>query len=605
MTSIIILSYNTQELLELCLDSIRLNTKAASYELIVVDNASSDGSVEYLQQQGDIKVIYNSENMGFPKACNQGLEIATGDDLLLLNSDTIVTPRWLEQLTYCLYAREKHGAVSCVTNSCSNWQQINVPYRLMDIDGLFEFADKFNHIDEAKWERRLKLVGFCFLIKREVYEKLGGLDERFTPGNFEDDDYSLRVWQAGYECILARDTFIHHFGSASFKKKEKIEAKSAEKYNNLLLTNQRKFLDKWQISERYVTRDSAVIYLGEKLLPQSKVLLLDCHAGTSLFYLESLHRELQLYGITVNKNEYEVIKNSGLVIRHCRDLGVQLWDAMPKNLDAIFISDDISLDRGAIYRFLQHIRIGGMLGYRDISAGLERIACVVRKEVKTELDENKICFISAVHKPDVYDKICLPSIQRLKVPSGMAVETLVIQDAASMTEAYQTGMEASNAKYKIYVHQDAEILDENFLLTLVHEFKKHPECGIAGVVGSANLPPNAVWWDGKMLGSVYDDHAQPGTMQKYVYEHSNTKSLEAVALDGLILMTQYDMAWRTDIFTDWHFYDISQVQEFRQQGYSAMVLPAKEPLIRHYCGMKAGWQDMYVRNRDKFVREYM
>ena len=117
-TSIIILSCNTLELLQLCISSIYEYTEAGTYEIIVVDNASEDGSAEWLKEQKNLRCIYNGENLGFPKGCNQGLEIATGTELLLLNSDTVVTKNWLKNLRCALYSSPKVGAVSCVANCC-------------------------------------------------------------------------------------------------------------------------------------------------------------------------------------------------------------------------------------------------------------------------------------------------------------------------------------------------------------------------------------------------------------------------------------------------------------------------------------------------------
>ena len=215
-TSIIILSYNTLEMLQLCIESIREHTEVGSYEIIVVENASKDGSAEWLKEQEDLRCIYNEENQGFPKGCNQGLEIAEGTELLLLNSDTIVTKNWLENLCRALYSDPAVGAVSCVTNCCSNNQQIEAPYE--NIAEMQAFAADYNKSNPARWEKKTTLVGFCFLFKRDVFDKVGFLDEQFSPGNFEDDDYSLRILQQGWDLLLCRDTFIHHFGHASFLK---------------------------------------------------------------------------------------------------------------------------------------------------------------------------------------------------------------------------------------------------------------------------------------------------------------------------------------------------------------------------------------------------
>ena len=250
-TSIIILSYNTLEMLQLCIESIREHTDEGTYEIIVVENASKDGSAGWLMEQEDLHCIYNEENQGFPKGCNQGLEIAEGTELLLLNSDTIVTQNWLENLCCALYSAPEVGAVSCVTNCCSNNQQIETSYRSME--EMQAFAANHNKSKPDSWEKKTTLVGFCFLFKREVFDKVGLLDEQFSPGNFEDDDYSLRILQQGWDLLLCRDTFIHHFGHASFLKgygnqeaEEKVRRSKA-----LLERNGALFMEKWHVPPTY------------------------------------------------------------------------------------------------------------------------------------------------------------------------------------------------------------------------------------------------------------------------------------------------------------------------------------------------------------------
>ena len=250
-TSIIILSYNTLELMQLCIQSIHAHTEAGTYEIIVVENASTDGSAEWLKAQEDLVYIYNDENRGFPGGCNQGLTAATGRDLLLLNSDTVVTKDWLKNLRLALYSNARVGAVSCVTNYCSNSQQIEVPYeRLEDMQA---FAARHNASNPALWRKRATLVGFCYLFKREVFDKVGFLDERFSPGNFEDDDYSLRILQAGYDLLICQDTFIHHFGHGSFLKggTEQEMLEKLKRAEALVERNQALFQEKWRVPEMY------------------------------------------------------------------------------------------------------------------------------------------------------------------------------------------------------------------------------------------------------------------------------------------------------------------------------------------------------------------
>jgi GT2 family glycosyltransferase/tetratricopeptide (TPR) repeat protein len=255
LTSIVILSYNQLKYTKLCVDSIRQFTAKGSYEIIVVDNHSTDGAAEWLQAQADIKLILNEENKGFPTGCNQGIAKALGEEILLLNNDTIVTPNWLENMKAALYSNQYVGAVGCITNSCSNFQRIDTDYK--DIDGLLKFAAPINISDSSKWEKRAKLIGFCLLLKRTCVDELGGLDEIFSPGNFEDDDYSYRLGTAGYALLLCRDAFIHHFGSASFQK----DSERQKKYAQLLKTNEQKFTAKWRYTpQQMLVKFSADCY---------------------------------------------------------------------------------------------------------------------------------------------------------------------------------------------------------------------------------------------------------------------------------------------------------------------------------------------------------
>ncbi|TYZ28984.1 glycosyltransferase family 2 protein [Selenomonas caprae] len=299
-TSIIILSYNTLSYTQFCIESIRAYTRKNSYEIIVVDNASTDGSLEWLKEQHEIKLIANPENVGFPAGCNQGMKAAApGNDLLLLNSDTIVTPHWLDNLQQALYSGKDIGAVSCVTNNCSNGQSIAVDYQT--VEELQQFATGYNHSDAQKWYSWPTLVGFCFLLKRVVYDKIGGMDERYSPGNYEDDDYSYTIRQAGYRLLLCADTFIHHFGSASFKQALDSEQAKArkERFARILEENEAKFMQKWQVSP-----DHKVFHgITDVLQPEDAgkhVLLVRCSVGLDLCNLKRKYPQLHLSGVVLN-----------------------------------------------------------------------------------------------------------------------------------------------------------------------------------------------------------------------------------------------------------------------------------------------------------------
>lgn len=218
------------------------------------------------------------------------------------------------------------------------------------------------------------------------------------------------------------------------------------------------------------------------------------------------------------------------------------------------------------------------------------------------LNDKKICFITAVNRPETYNR-SLRSWRKLRVPKGMTVESCVIQQASSLASAYQSAMTSSDAKYKIYIHQDVEIVDRTFLQMMVREFQAHPKLGLAGVVGSSFLPSNACWWEGHMLGAICDD--TNGEMLPYLYHRSTKHYLDAEALDGLLLATQYDLPWREDLFDGWHFYDLSQCAEFHRGGYDVGVLPQREATCVHRCGNVLQTMDGFEEARQTFIKEYM
>lgn len=341
-TSIIILSYNTLEYTKLCIESIRKYTKSLMYEIIVVDNASVDGSVDWLKAQRDLICIFNDENQGFPKGCNQGIAVSSGSEILLLNSDTVVSKYWLENLIIALYSSEKTGAVGCVTNSCSNFQAIEVSYK--SLSEMYSFAEQYNKSNPKSWEKRLKLVGFCFLIKRSVVEKIGGLDERFSPGNYEDDDYSLRIIEAGYELVLCKDTFIHHFGSTSFKQSfGEVELKEKQKkYNQILIANSEKFKEKWGFSGGYEQshhKDLIELLVSSNETYES-ILVIGCGCGADLLALKKLYPNAHIQGISTDESTTAIAQQI-TDVEFCEDIETGLFDVLRGKYNLVILGECI------------------------------------------------------------------------------------------------------------------------------------------------------------------------------------------------------------------------------------------------------------------------
>ncbi|GIP47421.1 hypothetical protein J53TS2_10120 [Paenibacillus sp. J53TS2] len=305
-TSIVIATYNKLEYTQECIKSIRSYTEFGSYEIIVVDNHSTDGSVEWLKQQEDILLIINHDNLGFPKACNQGIEASTGDNVLLLNNDTIVTNDWLMNMVTALYSAPDIGAVSTVTNNCSNHQSIRVDYETLEEMQLF--AEDYNVSDSSKWEERARLIGYNLLIKKKVLLEVGLLDELFTPGNYEDDDLCIRIRLAGYRLLLCKDTFIHHFGSMSFKT-------DIDAYRELLNRNQAKFASKWGFApEVLAALDYNIIeLLTARKEEEVRILEVGCGCGTNFIEIKNRFSNAKLFGLENNPNAAQVAATHAII----------------------------------------------------------------------------------------------------------------------------------------------------------------------------------------------------------------------------------------------------------------------------------------------------
>jgi GT2 family glycosyltransferase len=237
--SIIVVSYNNLEYLKLCLQSIFEYSNYPNDEVIVVDNGSKDGSAEYLremEERGKIKAILNPLNLGFAKANNQGIQISSGEYVILLNDDTVVTQNWISRLLRHLNSPGV-GMVGPVTNEIGNEAKIQTGYS--SLDEMRKWAMEHTRKNRNKYFEIKMLALFCVAFKKSLLDEIGVLDERFEIGMFEDDDFSLRLKEAGYKTICAEDVFIHHFGKVSFKKME------GEEYQKLFDKNRELFEIKW------------------------------------------------------------------------------------------------------------------------------------------------------------------------------------------------------------------------------------------------------------------------------------------------------------------------------------------------------------------------
>ncbi|HET6171004.1 MAG TPA: glycosyltransferase [Gaiellales bacterium] len=242
LTSIIVLALDCAELTRACLDSIATHTDER-YEIVLVDNGSgpqaADLFAQWARERDDLRVVRNAVNVGFAAGNNQGLALTRGGAVVLLNNDTVVTDGWLGRMRAVLDREPAVGIVGPTTNRISGPQQVgDAVYDTPEELAAYAAGRAAAHAGQTS--EALRVVGFCMLVRRAVVDRLGGLDERFGVGNFEDDDFSLRAAAHGFAARIALDAFVHHVGSQTF-------AGAGIDHHQAMLRNWTLFKEKWSI----------------------------------------------------------------------------------------------------------------------------------------------------------------------------------------------------------------------------------------------------------------------------------------------------------------------------------------------------------------------
>lgn len=215
------------------------------------------------------------------------------------------------------------------------------------------------------------------------------------------------------------------------------------------------------------------------------------------------------------------------------------------------------------------------------------------------MDENKIAFIMCVNN-DLFFEECIKYIRRLEVPEGMEVELVEIREASSMASGYNEGMNSTNAKYKVYMHQDVFILNRYFIYDIISIFQKDAGIGMIGLVGTQDMPESAIMWLGDR---VPEEYALEKDEEEYGNDRENGELWEVEAIDGLLMATQYDVPWREDLFDGWDFYDISQSFEMRKKGYR-LVVPVHHFFWHQHDDKPILSLWNYNKYRKRFLEEY-
>lgn len=221
------------------------------------------------------------------------------------------------------------------------------------------------------------------------------------------------------------------------------------------------------------------------------------------------------------------------------------------------------------------------------------------------LNENKIAFVICANN-DLYYKECARYLNHLHIPEGYEIDIICITGAESMAQGYNYAMNESDAKYKVYLHQDVFIYHVNFIKDILEVFHTDDKIGLIGVVGSMDLPPNAFIYNAWNAGCTYACNfasAFPFWRGEKHHNYDQKNRWEEVkAIDGMLMATQYDIGWREDIMMGWDFYDVSQSLEFLRNGYKIVVPYQKTPWCMHDCGHSKLLH--YDESRERILKEY-
>ncbi|HSC10407.1 MAG TPA: glycosyltransferase [Rhodanobacteraceae bacterium] len=241
LVSIVIPVYNKIDYTIACLRSLAEHAGAAAFEVIVVDDASSDTTAERLARVGGIRVIRNAQNVGFVGSCNAGAGAARGDFVLFLNNDTVVTSGWLEALLRCFDEEPDAGLVGA--------KLVYPDGRLQEAGGII-FADgsgwnygRFDDPADPRYNFRREAdycSGAAILIRRELLGRLGGFDTRYAPAYYEDTDLAFAVRAAGLKVFYEPRAVVVHFEGVT------AGTDTASGMKRFQVVNRDKFLEKWK-----------------------------------------------------------------------------------------------------------------------------------------------------------------------------------------------------------------------------------------------------------------------------------------------------------------------------------------------------------------------
>ncbi len=222
------------------------------------------------------------------------------------------------------------------------------------------------------------------------------------------------------------------------------------------------------------------------------------------------------------------------------------------------------------------------------------------------MNDHKFAFIICTNN-EIYMQECLTYLNQLIVPDGYETDILTIQEADCIASGYNYGMSATDAKYKIYMHQDVFITNTHFLSDILTIFQSDSSIGMIGMVGYPTISPTGFMWCSKGVGAkpmygvkqAYPDADYTG----YRYSFTDDNITDVALIDGLMMITSHDLPWDAETLQDWHFYDAFHSMQFLLEGYRIVVPNQRLPWVIHDDGQFLSMWG-YNKYRKLFMEKY-
>lgn len=293
--TILVQAYNRLEKTKECISSILEYTSDVNYDLLLLDNGSTDDTLEYFKSidYDKVRILHLSKNVSALYPLHYYDIEWFSDYFVTLSSDIIVTHNWLSNLLITARSDDKIGMVNPVSSNVSNYQSVDMEFN--NIEQMHNKAKNFNISDPAKWHERLRMITLGTLYKKECLYAIGWpLSDVGFFHDFSDDDITFRVRRAGYKAILAKDTWIHHNHDVF-----NMENKSPQEYQNSLEVGRDNFKEKYYGIDAWIDVGNLIPEYLSEIKPTSDekkfILGIDVRCGTPILEIKNHLRKYNVF----------------------------------------------------------------------------------------------------------------------------------------------------------------------------------------------------------------------------------------------------------------------------------------------------------------------